>query len=269
MDTSKYIEFPNFDPVIFEIYGPMALRWYSLAYILGIVLGWFYIKFIIKKYKPNQFSLKYLDDLFAWVVMGVVLGGRIGHVLFYDFMRYITHPMEILKVWEGGMSFHGGLLGVVISTYIFARRNKINFLQIVDLLALATPIGLGLGRIANFINGEIFGRVTDVSWAVLFPAGGYLPRHPSQLYEAFLEGLVLFTILYILVLRKKKLNQYGYASGIFSLGYGSFRIIVEFFREPDRHLGYFLHYITMGQIISLPLIAIGFYLIKKSKKICA
>lgn len=266
MNASKYIEFPNFDPVIFHIYGPMALRWYSLAYILGIVIGWFYIKFIIQKYKPARFSLKYLDDLVAWVVLGVVIGGRMGHILFYDFMRYLTHPLEIFKVWEGGMSFHGGLLGVVVSSYIFSKRRKLAFLQITDLMALATPIGLGLGRIANFINGEVFGRVTDVPWAVLFPAGGYLPRHPSQLYEAFLEGLALFVIINVLVLGKNRLSRHGYASGLFLLGYGSFRIIIEFFREPDAHLGYFLTCITMGQIISLPLVVFGISLIKRSKK---
>jgi phosphatidylglycerol:prolipoprotein diacylglycerol transferase len=266
MDTSKYIEFPNFDQVIFPIYGPMALRWYSLAYIAGIVIGWFYLKFILKKYKPSQFSIKHLDDIVSWAVIGIILGGRIGHILFYDFMHYVHNPMKILRVWEGGMSFHGGLLGVVLSSFFFSRRYKVSFLQIIDLMALAAPIGLGLGRVANFINGEVFGRVTDVPWAVLFPAGGYLPRHPSQLYEAFLEGIVLFIIVNWLTLGKNKFNANGYASGVFLIGYGVFRIVIEFFREPDSNLGYFFEYIPMGQIVSLPLLGFGLFLIHKSKK---
>ncbi len=266
MDTSKYIEFPNFDQVIFHIYGPLALRWYSLAYIMGIILGWFYIKFIIKKYNSGKFSLTHLDDMVAWIVVGVVLGGRLGHILFYDLWRYLNDPISVFKVWEGGMSFHGGLIGVILACYFFAKSRKIPFLQVADLMALTAPIGLGLGRIANFINGEIFGRVTDVSWAVLFPAGGYLPRHPSQLYEAFLEGIVLFALVNLMALRKNRLAAHGYASGLFLLWYGSFRIFVEFFREPDAHIGYLFGLVSMGQLISIPLLGVGYYLLNQSKK---
>jgi phosphatidylglycerol:prolipoprotein diacylglycerol transferase len=261
---TPFIPFPDFDQVILPVYGPLALRWYSLAYMLGIVLGWFYTRRVLAKSNQKKLSLAHLDDVISYLILGIVLGGRLGYVLFYKPLHFLSHPIDIFKVWEGGMSFHGGLIGSALAFAFYAWRKKIPFFLLADIASTAAPIGLFFGRIANFINGELFGRVTDVSWAVLFPLGGYLPRHPSQLYEALLEGLFLFILLGIFCKRFNALKYPGFLSGLFVAGYGFSRFIVEFFREPDDFIGYFLTYFTWGQLLSLPLILYGFYLMKKS-----
>lgn len=255
--------FPDIDPIIFSI-GPLAIRWYSLAYIAGLILGWQYMGLLIRQ---GAFQLKQIDvdDFLFWATLGVIVGGRLGYVLFYKPAFYLSNPGSILSVWEGGMSFHGGFLGVVIFGYLFARRRKIEALKLADLVACASPIGLFFGRIANFINGELFGRPTDVSWGVIFPNGGPVPRHPSQLYESLLEGLALFIILYLFSRREEIRARSGFLTGIFLIGYGAARIIAELFRQPDLHLGFLSFGTTMGQWLSLPMIAAGIFFIIKSK----
>lgn len=265
--TTTYLPFPNIDQVIFPVYGPFALRWYSLAYIAGIVLGWLYTRKMLRTYPQKNLDVSHLDDVLSYLILGVVIGGRLGYVLFYKPLEYLQHPLEIFKVWEGGMSFHGGLVGAALAFAFYARRKKIPFFTLTDVASTAAPIGLFFGRIANFINGEVFGRVADVPWAVLFPTGGYLPRHPSQLYEAFLEGLVLFFVLRWFVVRSNKLNARGFISGLFVAGYGVARFVVEFFREPDFFLGFVFQCFTQGQLLSLPLILYGSYLMWRSKRL--
>jgi phosphatidylglycerol:prolipoprotein diacylglycerol transferase len=257
------IAFPAIDPVIVEI-GPFAIRWYALAYIGGLVLGWLYMRWLVQRpgWRLTQVDL---DDLLLYITLGVVLGGRIGYVLFYKPSFYLSHPGEILAVWQGGMSFHGGLIGVLVAMALFAWRRGIAFLEIGDAVAAAVPIGLFFGRIANFINGELFGRASDVPWAMAFPHGGPEPRHPSQLYEAALEGLLLFAILFFLARRPRNPDQAGRISGLFLIGYGLARCFVELFREPDEHLGFLLGGgVTMGQILSLPMILAGLFLLARS-----
>jgi phosphatidylglycerol:prolipoprotein diacylglycerol transferase len=257
------IAFPAIDPVLIQI-GPIAIRWYALAYIAGLLLGWGYLRWLVQR--PGwRLTLEDLDDLLLYVVLGVVLGGRLGYVLFYKPGFYLAHPGDILAVWQGGMSFHGGMLGVIIAMAIFARRRGIAFFEIGDAVAAAVPIGLFFGRIANFINGELFGRASDVPWAMVFPHGGPEPRHPSQLYEAALEGLLLFFILYWFARRPYVPDAAGKIGGLFLIGYGLARSFVEFFREPDAHLGLLLSgNVTMGQILSLPMILIGLFLLVRS-----
>lgn len=253
----------NLSPIMLEL-GPIVIRWYAVAYILGFILGWKYCVKLIKSHKIKRPNAKDFDDLLTWLVIGVILGGRLGYVLFYNPSHYISNPLNIFKIWEGGMSFHGGMIGVIVSTFMFSRTNKIKFFSVMDLICAAAPIGLFFGRLANFINNELWGRVTNGKWGVIFNDGKFLPRHPSQLYEAFLEGAVLFILLYIAY--KKKHKNAGFVSGAFLTGYGLFRIAVEFFREPDAQLGYILNYFTMGQILSLPMIALGLWLIIKKGK---
>jgi phosphatidylglycerol:prolipoprotein diacylglycerol transferase len=259
--------FPNIDPVIFEL-GPFAIRWYSLAYIIGLMAGWKYIARLNrtpalwgKGALPNGLTTPAkeddIDDMLLWLTLGVILGGRLGYVLFYNTSYYLANPGDALAVWQGGMSFHGGALGVIISVLIFARRRGIPLLALGDMVAITTPLGLGLGRLANFINSELWGRVSDVPWAVVFPNGGPLPRHPSQLYEAALEGLLLLLVLNILAWKFKALSKPGLLTGLFLIGYGASRAFIEFFREPDAHLGFLFDAITMGQILSLPMIGAG------------
>lgn len=246
------LTFPHIDPVIVQI-GPLALRWYGLMYLGGFLLGSFWIG----KLAPGRglnFSKHRLSDLVFYVVLGVILGGRLGYVLFYNAAFFIEHPLKVFAVWEGGMSFHGGLLGVVLATLLFCRRHQIDVLPMSDLLAAAAPIGLGLGRIGNFINGELWGRTTDVPWGMVFPHAGPLPRHPSQLYEMMLEGLVLFVVIWQLHQRKTALGVPFFS---FFLLYGVFRFAVEFVREPDVQLGYLWGGATMGQLLSLPMIMLG------------
>ena len=252
--------FPSLDPVIFEI-GPFALRWYALAYIAGLMLGWRYVIMLSQSARlwPQgpPVCREAIDDLLMWVTFGVILGGRLGYVIFYNPGYFLAHPGDILAVWQGGMAFHGGLLGVIVAIIIFARRQDIPMLSLGDMVAAAVPIGLFFGRLANFINSELWGRVTQSPWGVVFPNGGPLPRHPSQLYEAGLEGLLLFVVLGFLIWRQGILARPGLAIGVFLIGYGASRALIEQVREPDAHLGYIFSGITMGQILSLPMIAAG------------
>ncbi len=259
-----FLTYPEIDPVLFAI-GPFAIRWYSLAYVVGIVGGAFYADYLNKQ-SPSFVQFKAFDDLMVWAIAGIILGGRIGYVVFYNAEFYIQHPFEALKIWQGGMSFHGGLMGVIVAVYLFSRKREVPFLAVTDLCAAAAPIGLALGRIANFINGELYGRVTDAAIGMVFPHGGALPRHPSQLYEAALEGIVLFVILYIAV-KKGARHFAGMLSGLFLIGYAMARMTVEYFREPDAQLGFIIgEFITMGQLLSLPMVLLGVYLIARSKK---
>jgi len=254
--------FPDIDPIIFQI-GPFALRWYALAYLAGLLLGVYYMTLLAKKYALN-FDKETLDDFLTWAVFGVILGGRLGYVLFYQPGYYFYNPGKILQVWEGGMSFHGGVIGVTVAMILFAKKRKLVLFELTDLVSVAAPIGLFFGRIANFINGELFGRVTDVSWGVIFPMGGPEPRHPSQLYESMLEGFVLFFILHFLFRSKNLRNRPGFMTGVFLIGYAIARMIVEFFREPDAYLGFLFAGATMGQLLSVPMLALGVVLIHLS-----
>jgi phosphatidylglycerol---prolipoprotein diacylglyceryl transferase len=259
------IAFPVFDPVAISL-GPIAIRWYALAYIGGIVLGWIYARALIKSEKlwggPAPISLAQMDDFILWITIGIIVGGRSGYVLFYNLPFFIEHPAAIFKLWEGGMSFHGGFLGCVVAVMWFARKNGISILSLGDIVTAVGPIGLLLGRLANFINSELWGRVADPSlpWAVVFPNGGPLPRHPSQLYEAFLEGIVLFTVL-ALMIRMGALKRPGLILGSFILIYALARITGEMFREPDSQLGFLWGGLTMGMLLSVPMIFAGIILI--------
>ena len=260
---SLALAFPNLDPVIIS-FGPVAIRWYALAYVVGLVLGWRYIRYLSKGAVPGL-DQRAADDFLIWCTLGVILGGRLGYVIFYQPGYFIDHPGQIPVIWQGGMSFHGGMLGVIGALFLFARQRKLNVLSVADAAACAVPIGLFFGRIANFINGELYGRASDVSWAMVFPTGGPAPRHPSQLYEAFGEGLVLFIILVLLVFIFKVARRPGVLTGSFLIGYGISRIIVELFREPDSFLGFIFGGISMGQILSLPMLALGLYLVLRTR----
>jgi len=259
----------NFDPVFIDL-GIIQIRWYSIAYIVGIILGWIYaIKIVKKMIKKHNFTLirpEVFDELIIYLILGIVLGGRFGYVIFYNIEYYSQNLYEILKLWKGGMSFHGGLLGVIIATIIFSKIKRINFLNFTDIIACAAPIGLLLGRIANFINGELFGKVSALPWAVVFPNGGSISRHPSQLYEAILEGIVLFILINFFALKKQLLLKTGYVSGLFLILYSIARIIGENFREPDKHLGYFFNYFSMGIILSFTTFLAGCFIIFLIKK---
>lgn len=255
------LPFPAVDPVLIEI-GPLAIRWYALAYIVGIFFGWWYAKTLVRNSRlwgagGPPMTPTDLDDFVVWAAVGIVLGGRLGYVLFYDFAYFQQNPLEIFALWGGGMSFHGGFLGTVIAIALFARKRGIPILSFIDVIAPSVTIGLFLGRVANFVNGELFGRVTDVPWAFVFPAGGDLPRHPSQLYEGLLEGLLLFFVLRLLTHRLHKLAVPGFISGAFAVGYGLARTFSEFFREPDIQIGYFAGGLTMGMLLSIPMVIAG------------
>ena len=257
------IPFPDIDPVLVQI-GPFAIRWYALAYIAGILLGWVYARAIIKR--PALWGGKApltvldFDDFILWVTFGIIIGGRLGQVLFYELSYFAAHPIEIVQLWNGGMSFHGGFLGCVVAIGLFGLFRGLSVLSLGDVTTAVAPIGLFLGRIANFINGELWGRPTDVPWAMVFPNGGPLPRHPSQLYEATLEGLVLLVVLGVLV-QLGALRRPGLVTGAFALGYGIARIICEMFREPDAQLGFLWGGLTMGMLLCIPLILAGIVLI--------
>ncbi|MFM8747749.1 MAG: prolipoprotein diacylglyceryl transferase [Aestuariivirga sp.] len=264
------LPFPGIGPVAFEI-GPFAVRWYALAYIAGLVFASWYMKRLVEtprlwgQTRPSM-TVAQIDEFFIWTVLGVVLGGRLGYVLFYKPWFYLTHPVDILRIWDGGMSFHGGFLGVVVACLFFGRRIGTSLDRMLDLGAASVPVGLGLGRLANFVNGELWGRPTDVPWAFVFPHDALqLPRHPSQLYEAVLEGLLLFLAVRIATHHYGALQHPGRASGIFALGYGLSRILVEWVREPDPFLGYFAGGLTMGMMLSLPLCAVGVWLLLRSR----
>lgn len=259
------MDFPNISPIAFEI-GPLAIRWYALAYVAGIILAqWLLLRLDDRKKSP-LLSQSARDNLILYGVLGIILGGRIGYVLFYNASYYLNHPADIAMIWHGGMSFHGGLIGVTLAFYLFARRYKISFLSLMDRIAVVTPVGLLLGRLANFINGELYGRVTEVPWGIIFPHGGPMPRHPSQLYEAVLEGLLVFLILWRLATRSNALEKPGMLAGIFISGYGLARFTVEFFREPDAQLGLIGGVISMGQILCLPMIALGVWLVIRARR---
>ena len=257
------LPFPAIDPVLIQI-GPFALRWYALAYIVGILAGWLYARALIRREHlwggPAPMTVTDFDDFILWVTLGVILGGRIGYVLFYNPAHFAQHPLEALQLWKGGMSFHGGFLGCVLAVILFARRRGLSILSLGDLTCAVAPIGLFLGRLANFINGELWGRPTDVPWAIIFPGAGFVPRHPSQLYEAALEGLLLLIVL-ALAIRAGALKRPGMILGAFMLGYGVFRSFAEFFREPDPQLGFVWGGLTMGMLLSIPLILVGTLLI--------
>jgi len=259
------IPFPAIDPVLVEI-GPFAIRWYALAYIAGIVLGWWLARRTMAL-PPAVASRQQVDDAVTWITLGIILGGRLGYVLFYRPDHYLAHPQEILAVWHGGMSFHGGAIGVATALLLFCRRERLDPLAFADRVVPVVPIGLFLGRLANFVNGELWGRVSDVPWAMVFPNGGPLPRHPSQLYQAFLEGVVLFTLLMWLVHRPGLRARRGFLGGAFLAGYGVARIIGEIFRQPDAQLGFLFAGITMGQLLSLPMVLLGAWLMWRSRPV--
>ena len=246
----------NLDPIIIN-FGFLEIRWYSLAYIFGIFLGFYYAKYLIKKfwYKEN-INVQVLDNFLIYLILGIILGGRLGYILFYNFNYYYQNPLEILFLWRGGMSFHGGVIGVLIASLIFAKKNNVKILVLTDIVVCTTPIGIFLGRIANFINGELYGKKTFSDYGVIFPTIDMEPRHPSQLYEAILEGLILFFLLNIILKFKKKLFN-GELSCYFLIFYSIFRIISELFREPDKHIGYIIFNISLGTIISFSFLIFG------------
>ena len=271
MPTLFAIPFPVIDPVALSL-GPILIRWYALAYVVGLLLAIWYCKRLVTNdalwpgSKPHT-TPQQLDDLLLWCTLGVLLGGRIGYVLFYNPVYFAQNPSEILQMCNGGMSFHGGFLGVVVACYLYGRRQGIGIWQLLDLGAASVPIGLFLGRIANFINAELYGKVTDVSWAMVFPGGGPDLRHPSQLYEAGLEGILLFVAVRYATHTLKCLPRPGIASGVFATGYALSRIIVEFAREPDAHIGYLTGgWLTMGMVLSLPLLGVGIWLLTRIRK---
>ncbi|MBI9081767.1 MAG: prolipoprotein diacylglyceryl transferase [Pseudodesulfovibrio sp.] len=251
------LNYPQFHPVMISI-GPLDLRWYGMMYVLGILSAW-----LLGRYRAsnpwNNWTVGKLDDFITWAIVGVVIGGRFGYVFFYNADFYLANPLKIFAVWEGGMSFHGGLLGVIVASWLFGRLNGLIFMEVGDFIAPLVPPGLFFGRIGNFINAELWGRYTDLPWAMPFPGAGGLPRHPSQLYEAALEGLVLFAVLWWY---SSKPRPSGCVGGLFLLGYGTFRFLVEFAREPDAHLGFIaLNWLSMGQLLCLPMMALGAFLL--------
>ncbi len=259
-----YIDFPNVSPVALTI-GPLSLRWYALAYLLGILLAWMLTKRYIRKYQLNITNAQ-LDDLVFYTTIGIIAGGRLGYVLGYGNGYFWHYPLEIFAIWHGGMSFHGGIIGVILGLLYFSHKEKYPFLKITDLVALYVPIGIFLGRIANFINGELWGRVTNVPWAVKFPDGSYLPRHPSQIYEALTEGCLMLLILNFLSRKAYVREHTGFISAVFLIGYAILRICMEFFREPDRQIGFVFANITLGQLFSIPFLILGIYILHRSIK---
>jgi len=263
---SAPLQFPQFDPVLLHL-GPISIRWYALAYITGLVTGWQLMRRLVLQ-SPEVATQAQTDDFLTWATLGVVLGGRLGYVLFYQPRFYLAHPLQIPAVWTGGMSFHGGMLGVVVALVAFCRVNRIPLLGFADRLAIVTPIGLGLGRVANFINGELWGRPAPdwLPWRMIFPRADDVPRHPSQLYQALMEGLLLFLLLWFLSRREAVRARLGMLTGVFLIGYGVARIIGEFFRQPDAFLGYLWAGATMGQLLSIPMILAGMFLVALSRR---
>lgn len=258
------IPFPAIDPVIVQL-GPFAIRWYALAYIAGLVIGWRLLRRIVAR--PGwRLTPEAIDDFLVYATLGVIIGGRLGYALFYQGGWYLQNPLEILYVWRGGMSFHGGLLGVLVAAWLFARRQGVPFLEVGDAAALVAPIGLLLGRLANFINAELWGRATEMPWGVVFPGGGPLPRHPSQLYEAALEGVLLLIVMQWLAWRRRRdPAELGLPSGVFLTGYALGRMTAELFREPDAHLGFLVGGATMGQLLSVPMLLAGVWLLLRAR----
>jgi|TARA_Y100000310_G_scaffold86075_1_gene82939 phosphatidylglycerol:prolipoprotein diacylglycerol transferase len=255
----------NFDPIMIDL-GLFQIRWYSIAYILGIIIAWMYATKIIKlttvnKYNFEQIKKSEFDDLIIYLIIGIILGGRLGYVLFYNLEYYSENLFEIIKIWQGGMSFHGGLVGVIVSIIFFSKKTETNFFKFADIVSCVAPIGIFLGRIANFINGELYGKISTLPWAIIFPNAGSIARHPSQIYEAFLEGIILFILINYLALKKKLLFKTGYISSLFLVAYSILRIFSENFREPDIHLGYFFNYFSMGVILSSITLLTGFFIL--------
>ena len=263
--------FPEIDPVLISI-GPLQIHWYGLAYVAGILIGWQYARRLARntalwRNGAPAVTETQLDDFLLWVAAGIVGGGRIGYILFYDLQSVIANPLRALEIWNGGMSFHGGLIGTMIAMILFAKRNRIAVWSLFDIVAAVVPIGLFFGRIANFINAELWGRLSSAPWAVIFPTGGPFARHPSQLYEAALEGLVLLTVLAVMIYYRHALKTPGLVCGVFVTGDGLARIFVEFFREPDAQLGYlFGGWLTMGMLLSVPMVLIGLWAILRARR---
>ncbi|WP_339759335.1 prolipoprotein diacylglyceryl transferase [uncultured Hoeflea sp.] len=262
--------FPDIDPVIFAV-GPVQVRWYGLAYVIGIMLGWRYARKLVENQKlwpasgPRMTALD-IDDFLLWATVGIVAGGRIGYILFYDFAAVSANPWRALEIWNGGMSFHGGLLGTLVAMMLFARSRNIPVFNLFDIVCAVVPVGLFFGRLANFINSELWGKLTDVPWAFVFPTGGPFPRHPTQLYEAALEGVLLLSVLAWLIYRQQALKYRGLISGSFVVGYALSRICVEFFREPDVQIGYLAGgWLTMGMVLSLPMLAVGLWVLSTAR----
>jgi phosphatidylglycerol:prolipoprotein diacylglycerol transferase len=257
--------FPDFDPVALQL-GPLAIRWYALAYIAGILLSWRLLRRLVIR-SPEVATTVQVDDFVSWATLGVVVGGRLGYCLFYQPSLYLADPIGILRVWTGGMSFHGGMLGVTIALLCFCRHHRISVLGFADRLAVCAPIGLGLGRVANFVNGELWGRPAPdwLPWAMVFPHGGQVPRHPSQIYQALMEGLLLFLVMFLLARREAIRARFGLLTGIFLIGYAVARITGECFREPDEFLGFLWFGATMGQLLSLPMLLAGLWLALRRK----
>lgn len=253
--------FPNIDPVAFYLFS-WPVHWYGLMYLVGFLGGWALLALRLKRGYHATFTQEQLSDVIFFAALGAILGGRIGYILFYDFQQFASNPILIFQTWKGGMSFHGGLLGVLVGMCWCAHKMQKSFLELTDFIAPVVPIGLGAGRIGNFINGELWGKVTDVSWGVIFPAAGIAPRHPSQLYEFALEGVLLFIILWFYSTKPRPL---GAVSGLFAVGYGVFRFMVEFYRVPDEQIGYLAFgWFTQGQLLSVPLILVGIFLLAKA-----
>src|SRR5947207_6346663 len=260
--TLLLLPYPDIKPEIFSI-GPFAIRWYALAYIAGLVIGWQVMRRVCVQ-PPRLLAQAKIDDFLVWAALGVILGGSLGYVLFYKPAFFLSNPLQIFTLWEGGMSFHGGLLGVIAAILIFALRNAVSPFMLSDLVAIVAPIGLFFGRLANFINGELWGRVSDVPWAMVFPRGGPLPRHPSQLYQATFEGILLFALVFVVWRLLDGRRRPGLITGVFCFGYGVARIAGELFREPDAHLGYLWGPLTMGMLLSIPLLVFGGWLIGRA-----
>jgi len=261
--------YPEIDPIAFSV-GPVDVHWYGIAYVVGIMLGWFYARRLIETPRlwagEAPMSRVQLDDFLVWAAIGIILGGRIGYILFYDFPNVAAEPLRAIQIWNGGMSFHGGFAGTTLAMLLFARRHRIPVWSLFDIVAAVVPIGLFFGRIANFVNGELWGRLSDAPWAVVFPQAGPFARHPSQLYEAGLEGIVLLAVMALAIWRFDALKRPGLVTGIFVCGYALSRITVEFFREPDAQLGYLYGgWLTMGMLLSLPMLAVGVWAIVRAR----
>lgn len=258
------MNYPFIDPIAISI-GPIDIRWYSLAYIAGILIGLFLIKKFVLEHKKN-ITFDDIDNFLIYIIVGIILGGRLGYIIFYNLSFYFNNPLEIFKIWNGGMSFHGAVIGIIFLTLLFSKFKNKNFFDLTDIICLVSPIGIFFGRVANFINGELYGKITDNSFGIIFPEAGNQPRHPSQIYEAFFEGLILFFILNYFFYVKDFKKSTGSITGLFLIFYSLFRIIIEFYREPDTQLGYIFDFLTMGQLLSLPLLIVGIIIFLKSKK---
>jgi phosphatidylglycerol:prolipoprotein diacylglycerol transferase len=253
------LTFPDIDPIALSI-GPLEIRWYALSYLATFMVGLYVFQYFLKKYPSKYLTKDMVEDLLTWIVVGVILGGRLGYVLFYNLPYYADNPFEAIKIWQGGMAFHGGLIGVITAMILFAWKHKIPFFAVADRMAVVTPIGLFFGRIANFINGELFGRASDTPWAMIFEEGD-VARHPSQLYQAATEGITLFILLFILLRIKSIREKIGIISGAFLCGYGIQRFFVEYTRQPDAHIGFLFDHFSMGQILCIPMVIAGVVMI--------